>query len=240
VKIAVLADVHANLEALEAVLIDVDKAGVDRIICLGDVVGYGVDPVACINRLREVDADCVLGNHDQATIDPAQLKTLNPLAREVILRSRDLLGETERDYLQTFAFRRVECGGVFAHANPLRPEDWAHVYLYNEVVWCMQRMDWRLGFIGHTHHQAIHCKIGEQVVSLTSAKVAVNRHQCLINPGSVGQPRDGDWRAAYAIWEVEAKLVELQRVEYPVEVTRKKMLQAGWPDYLAQRLGMGE
>ena len=209
-KIAVIADVHANLEALEAVLIDVDKIGVDRIICLGDVVGYGIDPLACINRLKEVEAECLLGNHDQATIDRTHIKTLNPLARESVLRTYDFLGEAEINYLQSFSFRRVESGGVFAHANPLKPEDWTHIYLYDEVVWCMQQMSWPIGFIGHTHHQSIHCKIGDQVIPLTSSKVAVNRHQCLINPGSVGQPRDGDWRAAYAIWEIEAELVELQ------------------------------
>ena len=92
-KIAVIADVHANLEALEAVLIDVDKIGVDRIICLGDVVGYGIDPLACINRLKEVEAECLLGNHDQATIDRTHIKTLNPLARESVLRTYDFLGE---------------------------------------------------------------------------------------------------------------------------------------------------
>lgn len=239
-KIAVLADIHANLEALEAVLIDVGKMGVDRIVCLGDIVGYGVDPVACINRLREVGAECVLGNHDQAVIDVQQLKTLNPLAREVILRYQDALGTAEVDYLKSFAFRRVECGGVFAHANPLKPEEWNHLFLYDEIVWCMQRMDWFLGFVGHTHHQVIYCKVDQQIMPLTSAKVAVNRHQCLINPGSVGQPRDGDWRAAYAIWDVGLELVELQRVQYPVQTTRDKMLRADWPPYLIDRLNVGE
>ena len=239
-KIALLADIHANLEALETTLIAADKAGVERFVSLGDVVGYGMDPVACLNRLKEVEAVCILGNHDQAMIDPVHLHTLNGCARESILRSRDSLTPGEFAYLQSFSYRRVESGGAFAHANPLLPEDWEPLLLHEQVTWCMERLDWQMAFVGHTHHAAIHCKTDNQIIQLTSSKVAIGHHQYLVNPGSVGQPRDGDWRASFAIWDLDRHYVELMRSDYPVQKTQEKMHDAGWPLYATERLSRGE
>ena len=239
-KTALLADIHANLEALENTLIAAEKAGADRFVALGDVVGYGVDAIACLNRLREVDAVCILGNHDQAMVDPVHLHTLNQTARETILRSRETLAQSDLDYLQSFSYRRVESGGVFAHANPLLPEEWEPLILQDQIEWCLDRLDWQLGFIGHTHQAAIHCKTEHQILQLTSARLAIGHHQYLINPGSVGQPRDGDWRAAFALWDVDRHYVELMRTEYPVQKTQEKMEAAGWPRYATERLSRGE
>ena len=239
-KLALLADIHANLEALETTLIAAEKAGADRIVSLGDTVGYGADPVACINRLQEVGAVCIMGNHDQAMVDTQHLRSLNSLARDTILRSRDLLSSVEIEYLRSYAFRRFEFGGAFAHANPVIPEDWEALFLYDQVVWCMERMDCQVGFIGHTHYPAIYCRMREHVVPLTSSKVAIGHHQYLVNPGSVGQPRDGDWRAAFALWDLDHQYIELCRVEYPVEQTQEKISRAGWPQYIAERLSRGE
>ncbi|MFH1571160.1 MAG: metallophosphoesterase family protein [Gemmatimonadota bacterium] len=239
-KIAVLADIHGNLEALEATLIAVARDGVERFVVAGDVVGYGPDPVACICRLQEAGAKCVLGNHDEALVDTSRVRELNLLARESILGSRAMVGEAELDYLRSFAYRHVECGAVFSHANPVRPEEWQALYLHGQVAWCLERLDWRLGFVGHTHYPGIYCRIDGQVVPLTSSEVAIGRHRYLVNPGSVGQPRDGDWRAAFAVWDVETERVELRRVEYPVQRAQAKIRQLGWPDYQAERLGRGE
>jgi len=240
VKFAILADIHANLEALEAVLIAAEAEGADRLLVLGDVVGYGPDPVACIYRLQEADAICVLGNHDQALVDPRHARELNPMARESILGSREVVTESELDYLRTCALRHVECGGAFAHANPVRPEEWQPLYLHHHVVWCLDRLDWRVAFVGHTHYPAIHCDMDGQVLPLTSSEVIIGRHRYLVNPGSVGQPRDGDWRASFALWDVDVDRVELHRTEYAVQKTQAKIRRAGWPEYLAERLTRGE
>ena len=239
-KLALLADIHANLEALETTLIAAEKAGAQRFFSLGDAVGYGVDPVACLNRLQEVEAVCILGNHDQAMVDTQQLKSLNSFARDTILRSREWLGDNEIEYLQSFAFRRVEFGSVFAHANPIEPEEWEALFLPQQLEWCMSLLDWPISFFGHTHHSAIYCQIQERTVPLSSAKLVVGHHKYLVNPGSVGQPRDGDWRASFALWDLDQEYVELHRVEYPVERTQEKMQQAGWPTYVAERLSRGE
>ena len=240
-KLAILADVHANLEALEAVLIAAEKAGAEHFVVLGDVVGYGADPVACIYRLREAGVVCVLGNHDEALVDCRQARSLNPLARDTILRSREMVSDHELDYLKTFAYRHVEYDGAFAHANPIKPEEWQHLLLFSDISWCLRRLDWRVAFVGHTHQPGIYCKREDsQIVELTSAEVALGRHHYLINPGSVGQPRDGDWRASFGLWDVDAERVELKRVEYPVQRAQKKIRDVGWPHYVAERLGKGE
>ena len=239
-KIAVLADIHANLEALEAVLIAAANEKVDRILCLGDIVGYGPDPLGCIYRLKEVDAQIILGNHDQAVVNPTYIQSFNPLARPSLFHAFEVLAEDEIDFLRQAAYRRVEHDAVFSHANPLKPEEWEPLYMYDKVVWCMNRLDWSLSFVGHTHEAGIFCKMRDKTVALTSVTVAIGPHVYLVNVGSVGQPRDGDWRASYALWDTSNHWVELQRVEYPVKITQRKIAELDYPSYLADRLSQGE
>lgn len=239
-RIAVLADIHANLEALEAVLIAAANERVDRILCLGDIVGYGPDPLGCIYRLQEVKAQIILGNHDQAVIDPLYIQSFNLLARPSLYHARETLGKEEVDFLRQAAYRRVEHDAVFSHANPIKPEEWEPLYMYDKIVWCMNRLDWSLSFVGHTHQAGIFCKMHDKPVSLTSTTVAIGPHLYLINVGSVGQPRDGDWRASYALWDTDKHWVELQRVEYPVKITQRKIAELDYPSYLAERLSQGE
>ena len=239
-RIAVLGDIHGNLEALEAVLIAVDRLGAERVVVLGDLVGYGPDPVACIYRIRETEGICVLGNHDQALVDGARAHELNAMARHTILGSREMVGAQELEFLRTFAFRHVEGNAVFAHANPVEPESWQALVLLDRIDWCLAQLEWRIAFVGHTHHPGIYCRVGANPVALTSSEVAVGRHRYLVNAGSVGQPRDGDPRACFAIWDVEAEHVALHRVDYPVRRTQEKIRRLGWPDYVAERLERGE
>jgi len=239
-KLAILADIHGNLEALEAVLIAAEKAQAERIISLGDVVGYGADPRGCIYRLQEAKASLILGNHDQAIVDPSLIRSFNCDARQTLIGTRELLSQEMVDLLGTAAFRRVEFGGFMAHANPIRPEAWELLFAYDQIAWCMERSDWPVGFFGHTHHAGIYCQMGSRVVSLTSSRVAIGPHKYMINPGSVGQPRDGDWRAAFALWDVNENVIELHRIEYPVEKAQQKIESAGWPIYQAERLMRGE
>ena len=239
-KIALLADIHANLEALEAVLIAAANAGAERIICLGDIVGYGPDPLGCIYRLKEVEAQIVLGNHDQAVLEPRRIQSFNALARPSLYQAYEVLGPEERDFLRQGVFRRVECNAGLSHANPLKPEEWEPLLLYDRVAWCMRHLKWPLAFVGHTHEARIYCKMRDEPVPLTSATAAIGEHQYLVAVGSCGQPRDGDWRAAYTLWDVDEQWVELQRVEYPVKRTQEKIDTLGYPNYLAERLAKGE
>ena len=239
-RLAVLSDIHGNLEALEAVLIAVDQEGADQLLVLGDLVGYGPDPAACIHRLREAGAVCVLGNHDQALVDGQRVHELNTMARDTLLESRALVAEEELRYIRSFAYRHVEGEGVFAHANPVCPEEWQTLYLLQHVRWCLEQLEWRIAFVGHTHHAALFCQMESGPVPLTSSELAIGRHRYLVNTGSVGQPRDGDPRASFALWDVDAEHVELRRTEYPLRRTQEKIHDLGWPAYAAERLARGE
>ncbi|MDA0337341.1 MAG: metallophosphoesterase family protein [bacterium] len=238
--VAVLADVHGNLEALESVLIAVHREGVERVLVLGDLVGYGPDPVACIHRIREAGSVCVLGNHDQAMVAPRYTHELNPMARETLLESRGMLGPDELSYLRATAYRYLEGDAVFTHANPIAPEEWQCLYLFEHIDWCLAGLEARIAFVGHTHYPGIHCRMDATSVALTSSEVAIGRHRYLVNVGSVGQPRDGDPRASYALWDTDSSYVKLRRVEYSVNRTQQKIRALGWPDYVAERLTRGE
>ncbi len=239
-RLAVLADIHGNLEALEAVLIAAAEAGASRILSLGDVVGYGADPLGCVYRLQEAGAVSVLGNHDQAVLAPGQIRCFNYAARQSLLHARESLTADALAYLRSAAYRRVEHGGTLVHAHPVRPEEWETLFTYASVLAAMAEMDWNLAFFGHTHHAAIYCWSRERVQLLTSSSVAVGPHRYLVNPGSVGQPRDGDWRAAYALWDVERQVIELRRVEYAVARAQEKMAAVGRSEMLVRRIARGE
>ena len=239
-RLAVLSDIHGNLEALEAVLLEIDRLSVDGVIVLGDIVGYGPDPLACIYRIREAAAACVLGNHDEALVDPTHVRELNPVARDTLLRSREMVSEEELAYLRTFAFRHVEADGVFTHANPILPEQWQHLQLFEHIRWCLDELEWHIAFVGHTHHAGMYCKTDHQVVPLPSSELAVGHHRYLVNVGSVGQPRDGDPRACFALWDIAVGRAELRRVEYRYQRTQEKLSALGWPFFAAERLARGE
>lgn len=239
-RIAVLADIHGNLEALESVLIAIHKHGAERVYVLGDIVGYGPDPVACIYRIREAEGICVLGNHDQALIDPARAHELNPMARETLLHTCDMVGAEELEYVRSFPYRHNEGDAVLSHANPAEPEDWQSLFLFEHIDGCLQGLSSRVAFVGHTHYPSIFCRMGSTSVALTSSEVVIGRHRYLVNVGSVGQPRDGDPRASFAMWDTDSQRVELRRTDYAVQRTQQKIHALNWPVYVAERLARGE
>ena len=247
-KVAVIADIHANLEALEAALIAVERDGIDRIICLGDIVGYGPDPLGCIYRLQEVEALVLMGNHDQAMINPQTIRSFNSNARPSLIYAFECIGEKEKAYLEGLPLvkegRDIEGvqgmnDVVFAHASPINSAEWEPLFLHASIAKAMDLLERKIAFIGHTHYSGIHCKMRARTLALTSSIVAIGPHQYLVNSGSIGQPRDGNWRASYAIWDVEKNGVELHRVEYPVGRTQEKMHALDFPQFTIDRLSHG-
>ena len=243
-KIAIIADIHANLEALETVLIACESDGVDKYICLGDIVGYGPDPVACIQRLIEVQAIFVAGDHDIAVLNTKDISLFNTLVRPSLFYAAEEIGAEEREYLSKYTtvyFGEGEYSScVFSHANPSQPTDWEYLVTLQQISKCLDAIDRKVVFVGHTHDAKIYCKIRSDTATLTSLTVAVGSHKYLVNSGSVGQPRDGDPRTAYAIWDSERNNIELKRLEYPIEHTQNKMRNLGFPGYTIDRLATGE
>ena len=238
----IISDIHSNLEALDAVLAHAEQQGFDEIICLGDFVGYGADPDACVRKLSARSrTKAVLGNHDAAVIDQSQRELFNPVARAGILYSESNLSGESSDYLRALPMTlNSDFDFIAVHSSPYRPEAWVYVVEPLEAADAFHAMTKSLAFIGHTHFPAIHADNGSVVPFGTEDRVRVpGEGKIMVNVGSVGQPRDGDWRAAYVVYDVDSKRIQLHRVEYDVERAAAKILEAGLPPMLADRLRRG-
>lgn len=226
---------HSNLEALEAVLQAMPR--VDRILVLGDIVGYGPDPNAVIERLQSVGARAVMGNHDQAMLDPSLLDWFNPHAAAAARWTREVLTPQSRRFLASLpSYRRIgrhRC----VHGSPRKPYIWEYILDELQALEILMQLGRRLCFFGHTHLPRIFTEAGEQVPD-SSGWIPLPP-SALVNPGSVGQPRDGNPDAAFALVDLEAPAVRFCRVAYDVATTQAKILRAGLPQIEAARLAVG-
>lgn len=239
----VLSDIHSNLEALQAVL---DDAGsVDEIWCLGDVVGYGPDPNACVELLREKPTRWIAGNHDWGTLGKLDLRDFNPDARDANLWNRRQLTLDNLAFLQTVPETLVEGHFTLAHGSPRHPI-WEYVIHCSTAQSCAPFFHTRFCLVGHTH-TPITFQLSENNGDLTceplpmlmGQRVRMGQDRLIINPGSVGQPRDGDPRASYLILDRDSLTFEYRRVAYPIEQAQAKMMDRDLPLRLIMRLGYG-
>jgi diadenosine tetraphosphatase ApaH/serine/threonine PP2A family protein phosphatase len=242
----VLTDVHANFEALTAVL---DDAGdYDAVLCLGDLIGYGPNPNECVQRVRELpNLTCLVGNHDLAALGGIDLSSFNPFAREAAKWTAEQLAPEVREYLQQLEPARLE-GHEFAlaHASPRDPI-WEYMEAEPQGPPNFKMFQAAVCFVGHTHVPRVFLEMrkGDSVFANIVMPDAgdemelKNGARKIVNPGGVGQPRNGDPRAAYGIWDTDSDIFTFKRVPYPVEVTQIKIRLAGLPIGLAQRLQFG-
>lgn len=240
-RYAILSDVHSNLEALEAVLIDLDREKPGRILCAGDSVGYGADPGACLRLLRSRDARMVCGNHDLAASGRMDLDWFNPTTQVAVLWTAQQLSEEERGYLGNLPLIWKEEEEIFlAHASLHEPERFHYLFAPADAEPSLNFQDTPVAFIGHTHVPGFFVQEKSQIRFLKGAGLQMKAGQKgLVNVGSVGQPRDGDPRAAWCLYDSGAKTVEIRRVSYPVERAQEKIRKAGLPEFLAERLKHG-
>ncbi len=240
-RILIISDIHANIEALEAVL---EAAGkVDACWCLGDVVGYGPNPNECVDRIQELpDLICLLGNHDAASIGTGEMHSFNPEARQSIEWQKGQLSQSSKDFLLERPIRQQAGRYTLVHGSPREP---LMEYLLDTET-AAQNFDHFKGdfcLFGHTHMPVLfrQSPVLERVTLAIPDPGSVTQLQVrsLINPGSVGQPRDRDPRAAYVILDDERDQWDYQRVEYPVEEVQKKMKAADLPERHITRLESG-
>ncbi len=236
---AVLSDIHGNLAALEAVLAHMDAANVDQAICLGDVIGYGPDPEACARLLMERDMDTVMGNHDQFLLGYQFLSWFNPQARDMLLKTRSMLSDDVINWLTSRPHSLVRHDARFVHGCPpdsvrryiyKRDIDFDEVFASYAEQWC---------FVGHTHELGVYVQQDGGVLRepLADSFSLKQKQRVIVNAGAVGQPRDGDPRAKYLIWEPEANRVRVQRVEYDIARTVERLRDLGFPAVYGKRLG---
>jgi diadenosine tetraphosphatase ApaH/serine/threonine PP2A family protein phosphatase len=242
VKVLIISDIHSNLEALETVLANCGEF--DALWNIGDTIGYGPKPRECIDKMLELEADPVLvGNHDLACIGELDLSEFNPVAQIASRWTSLQLGMDHRAYLQDLpAMTDVE-GFTLAHGSPRSPI-WEYVTNATVATENFGWFDTRVCFIGHTH-VAMYAKLCDEsdtaeIMPLRDGvELDLTKHRYLVNPGSVGQPRDRDPRAAYAMLDLDNGSLTAHRVEYNIEATQRQMATANLPDVLIGRLAHG-
>jgi predicted phosphodiesterase len=238
-RFAIFGDIHANLEAFEAVLADAEAEGCDRNICLGDIVGYNADPKACLDKVRALKCPIVKGNHDDYASTLNALDNFNPLAESAIRWTRDKLTEEEKTFLRDLPLVGQVESFTIVHATLDGPGEWGYVLNQLDAAASFSKQKAQVCFFGHTHAPRLYIRDGS-VVGLPLEEVVIEpQSKYFINVGSVGQPRDGDWRAAYVIFDFDEKRVRLRRVRYDIASTKSKIVNAGLPSKLAERLFHG-
>jgi len=232
--------VHANLEALEAVLADVERRGAADKVCLGDFVGYGASPNECLSLLRPQIEAAVLGNHDDAAVRPSGVEAFNPDAARAARWTAKALSSEHRDYLIHLPLTVAWRGVRLVHASPSDPAAWSYVFRPGEAVREMASCTEALCLVGHSHVPGTFEVRGTRATYTRTPFVeGVRDRRYLIVVPSVGQPRDGDPRAGYGVLDDEAREVRLFRVPYPVEKAQHRILSAHLPASLANRLALG-
>lgn len=239
-RIAVLSDIHSNLVALDAVL--AEAGGIDGAWVLGDIVGYGPEPDAVVERLRGIGATGVLGNHDAAALGGPEIDWFNPDARAAAAWTRDTISEATRAWLSALPVTVTQQGFALVHGSPRDP---LREYIADADVARdnLAELDVPIGLHGHTHVPAAWLESGPRIVLIeprAGESVRLTDRRGLLNPGSVGQPRDGDPRAAYAILDLAAGTMTWQRVAYDIPAVQTAMRAVGLPLRLIDRLARGQ
>ncbi len=239
-QVAIISDVHGNLEALQAVLRDMELCEVQEIVCLGDSLGYGADPEAVVKELRERQVPTILGNHELGLRDPTMLEWFNPPTMKSLLITRDLISKETMQYIESLEPTMIWRDALLVHGSP---PDSITTYLFElsrrELMGVLRSMEQRICFVGHTHQLEL---IGFDGKSLEIVSLKQGSHllkadcKYIVNVGSVGQPRDGDNRAKYVLWDPEQGVIRVRFVPYDIAKAAAKILERGFPSMNATRL----
>lgn len=239
-RVAIFADVHGNFEALEAVLKAIRFDAPDLTLCLGDVVGYGPDPGACVDRVRSDGIFSLAGNHDHGVLGYIEESVFNYFAREALLWTREELDTLQLDFLRSLGLVAHFPEFAIAHGSLHGAELFNYIQSLFDAEMSFEALDKPAFFYGHTHIPMTFFDTTPMTYTMEGEVKLEPGMRVLVNVGSVGQPRDEDPRAAYCIYDTEAGHILFRRVPYEVHVTGEKILRAGLPEALALRLEMGK
>ncbi len=242
-----LSDIHSNMEAFDACLSRAKAVGFDSVLCCGDIVGYGPEPNEAVEAVRELEAVAIRGNHDRVACGQDEPTGFNPHAKAAAFWTRDTLTQKNHEYLRALPVGPLDIddGAQLVHGAVTYEDDYIMSESHAAESFLLTKKN--LTFFGHSHYPAVYTcdPFGNVLEELQrNIRESVTTHlrsdlQYLVNPGSVGQPRDGDMRSAFLIWDSDAHQLEFHRAEYPINVTQEKMVQAGLPRYLIERLTYG-
>jgi predicted phosphodiesterase len=239
-KYAIISDIHANLEAFQVVLEDAQNQKVTHYACIGDVVGYNANPRECLDIVCKMNMPCIKGNHDEycSTDDP--LEGFNPAAAEAVHWTRGQLSDGERQWLCDLKYTKIVANFTLVHATLDAPERWGYVFDKLAAAASFPYQNTQVCFFGHTHVPVAFMR-DTVVRGGTYSKFKIDpAKKYFINVGAVGQPRDNNPKAAYVVYDMDEGTIELRRLEYDIAAAQKKILDAGLPKRLAERLAFGK
>ena len=240
-RYGIFSDVHSNLEALEAVLEAYRHASIDKYLCVGDIVGYAANPRECIEKVRLIASASVAGNHDWACSDLFSIDYFNPLAAKAVIWTKDKLNQQESYFLKSLKLTFSNQDLTLVHATLNDPAAFSYLSDIQSAGATFRLLNNKLCFIGHTHVPEAFIQNEDNGIDYFDGQtIKIERNKkYIVNIGSVGQPRDGNPRAAYCIYDTEEKTVWLKRRTYDFKATGKKIIAAGLPELLAGRLAVG-
>jgi predicted phosphodiesterase len=239
-RYAIIADIHANLEAFNTVLADAKAMNCTHYACLGDVVGYNANPKECLDIVRAMGMPCVKGNHDEYCSSETDLEGFNPHAQEAINWTRDQLTEDDRKWLRDLRYIRLVASFSIVHATLDGPQKWGYVFDKLAAAASFTYQNTSVCFFGHTHVPVAFVR-DAMVRGGTYSKFKVEAgKKYFVNVGSVGQPRDGNPKASYVVYDLDEGSIEIRRLDYDIGTTQRKILEAGLPPRLAHRLAEGK
>jgi predicted phosphodiesterase len=239
-RLAVISDIHGNLEAFKQVIVDMEDCHLDQVVCLGDMIGYGPEPEAVVRLIRERNIPSIMGNHELAMTNRRYLKWFNPLCRQSLLKTRTLLSDDTIHFIRSLKPNLTLGDSLLVHGCP---PDSILTYLYelsdSDLRVLFQQRSEKKFFVGHTHDLLLKAFFRNKISSrpLTRGTMPFRKNQeYLVNVGSVGQPRDGNNQAKYVIWDEGAESLEVRFVPYDIARTTKKIIKLGLPETHAKRL----
>ncbi|MBU0742578.1 metallophosphatase family protein [bacterium] len=238
-KTAIITDIHANLEALRAVLDHARDQGADEYVCLGDVVGYNADPGPCVDEIRRIPGlRCLLGNHDAMAVGSGPLTGINILAHAAMTWTRAHLDDEQKAWLSGLPLTCEDADAQYSHASLEDPAAWRYVNTALDAARHLAYQHARVGFVGHSHVMFAWHDDGDRLDRTTDTEIRLDGDgRWLVSVGSVGQPRDDNPRAGYAMFDHAARTVIQHRIPYDIAEAQRKILAAGLPPELAHRLG---
>lgn len=240
-KLAIISDIHANIEALDAVLKSIDSNGAEKIIFLGDVVGYGCNPNECIKKISKYCDIKLIGNHDYALMGLESTDTFNQAAKSSMQWTRDRVKNRNIELMSDFEMETSFLDFHLVHSSPGLASHWFYILDTEQAAGSFKAFSQKVCFVGHSHIPAIFRKDKEnKVIHLFQNQITLeDDYQYIINVGSVGQPRDGDPRACYLMADTESVSLAYHRIEYDIQKTQSKMKKENMPEFLIDRLSIG-
>lgn len=240
-RYGIFSDIHGNLEAMESVIAAYQQEAIDRYFCLGDVVGYGANPHECIEAVKRLQAHCLAGNHEWAVLGKMAIDDFNSEAQAAIQWTQGHLSEGDREFLANLDLIYKDEKMLLVHGMPYEPERFHYLLNHTQAKIGFARMDREICFIGHSHIPGFFLEQPGAIHGVCLPEFCLEaKPRCMVNVGSIGQPRDGHPQASYCVYDIDQKTISIKRVDYDIKKAQQKIVAAGLPPLLAARLAWGQ